>query len=1147
MKKWISLLLCLVLCLGLAIPALAAADSGKPTVTAALDPEELTYDGTNDQTVTLTVSFSEAVEIYSLHLETDLPKGWTLTGVKSASSGITLEKDKHYSLDTGIVSWFDSKNTTVTDLATLTVTVPAKTAAGDYKLGVREIQLATAGENDDDNWMEGGSAYATLTILPNQEKTPDYVIAMNGAEDYLASRVTNPAVGSTFGEWAVFALNRGGVAKPGWNDTYLENLKKYVDGCKGVLAERNYTEYSRVILALTSMGVDASAFETDKGTYDLVKPLLDKQADGAYQAEWQGNNGTAFALLAVDSHDYLDNAEGKALRAGLIASLMKNQQANGAWPISGDDAGGLPDGFGDYDVTAAAIYALAPYYLDSSKLSALGGSVTHAQVKNMVDDALAFLSKSQDGNGGFGSVEADSWVVIALSSLKRDADTDPDFVKNGNSLLADMLRYRDEKTGGFRHLMSGGVDEMATEEAAYGLVAYDRFVNKKNTLYDMSDVRFAQSQEDSNEALVTVTFHLQGGKADGITDSDRVTYTKSDDGRALPKPTRDNYSFVGWFDKADGGTEYKSVSAGLPADLYAQWKSSGSGGGGGSGSSDDEGKIKVSFRLIGARKADKDVDLGKEEYMPDYVTWIATTTYNMEEGSTVYDLWVKATGDAGIRSVGAEQNYVKTVYAPGDEYALSEFTNGKRSGWMYTINGRHPGFGLKEQELHDGDRVIWHYVNDYSYEVADWFEDDSRWPSLGDGRYYTRWLKAPDRVGGYGGGLGEGAQAGGGGDSGSSGSSEIAPTYDGDTVWIKADVDRSEGGAVYAADATLDKKTVAEGLEKAEDKSSLKLWVDMEDSNRLVLRVETEAMKEIADAGAGLRLGCGKGVIKLDADAVALLAESGREVRMVVSYDDWNKKTTVSVRPYPPTEEDPDVRIRIELPVTKEGQALSVVNGDGTTTPIKKSAIIGDRVYAEVPSGTTVTITESRHYWDDVKDKDWFADAVSFVVSHELMNGVDRYEFAPNDPMTRAMLVTVLYRLEDEPEFTGGLDSFGDVDVKSWYAEAVAWASETGLVNGTENGFEPGANITREQIATILYRYAKYTGLVGEDTAAPADMSAFSDGEKVSSWAQEAMAWAVEVGLFKGDDTGSLNPQGNATRAEVATLLERLIKLIVVS
>jgi len=973
----------------------------------------------------------------------------------------------------------------------------------------------------------------------------------------------------------------------------------------------------------------------------------------------------------LDSHDYLPGAEGKSARAAFIESLLNNQLDNGAWAISGRT-------IADLDTTAAAIYALAPYYRDPDKLSALGGSVTYADVKAMVDDALAYLSGAQNADGGFGSAEADAWTVVALSALGRDANADVAFIKNGNSLLANLLGYFDENSGGFRHLTSGSVDQMASEQAAYGLVAYDRFVNEKNTLYDMSDVKIASLEEKANKAaaeevedlidaigevtleskskidaaraaydaltdaqkalvgnlktltdakaayeklaaeadqeevdkaaakgvealieaigkvtldsekaikaarsaydaltdaqkalvknlatledaekqlkdmqeaaevLAAVTFHLRNGSSDEITDGEEKVYTKGDEGKDLPDASREGYEFQGWFDFPTDGTKYTKVSADLPEDLYAQWKSTGSGGGS-SGSS--ETKIKVSFRLIGAEKADKKVDLGTEEYMPDYVTWIATTTYEMEEGDTVYDLWVKATHDRGIESEGADNNYVKTVYAPASlgGYALSEFTNGPRSGWMYTINGRHPGYGLVEQELKDGDRIIWHYVNDYAYEVADWI-DDGQWQSLGDGRYYSRWLKARDEFGGAGGGLGEGAKAkNSGGSSGSGEVTDLTPSYDGDTVWIPTEVEHSEGGMAYAADAELTKDIVTKGLEKAEDKSKLKLWVDIQDSNRLVLQVDPDAMKEISDAGAGLRLQCSKGVIELDAETVAQLAESGRQVRMTVSYDDWNGKTKMSVGAFPPKDTDTPVTMKIELPVTKDGQALSIVNGDGSRTPIKKSAIIGDRAYAEVTGAVTLEITDIHKYWNDVKEKDWFANAVQFAVSHELMNGVDRYEFAPNAPMTRAMLVTVLYRLEDQPEITGSGSSFGDVDADGWYAEAVAWASENGLVNGTEKGFEPNANISREQIATILYRYAKYIGLVGQDDTVSGDVSKFDDRESVSPWAQEAMAWAVEVGLFKGDDTNSLNPQGEATRAEVATLLERLIKLIVLS
>ncbi len=1193
---------------------------------------------------------------------------------------------------------WDTEQRTANDTAALKTFVEGKLAKLDlgaaYAVTIDSVDPAAAGDEEKPEGTAGSYRFTvTLTageksvtaalagaISPMEYVAPqeeaDYLKALKAVQAYVRKTVPDPAVSSTKGDWAVFALNRGDVAEADWNDAYLKNLKAYVDKCGGVLAEKNYTEYSRVVLALTSMGVDATKLTTDKRTYDLVSPLLDKQDNGDYWAEWQGNNGTAFALLALDSHGYLNNAKGKALRAGLIASLKAKQQPNGSWPISSDDADGYGEGFGDYDVTAAAIYALAPYYLDASKLSALGGTVTHAEVVAMVDDALAFLSKSQDDNGGFGSVEADGWVVIALSTLGRDADKDPDFVKGGKSLLADMLSYFDEATGGFRHLHNGEVNQMSSEQAAYDLAAYDRFKNNKNTLFDMSDVKLASLEEKADQAaadevealidaigevtleskakidaartaydaltaaqkalvenlatltaaeakykelaanaeqeevdkaaakgvddlieeigkvtldsetaikaaraayeklsetqkalvknlsvletaeaklkelkenaetLATVTFHLRNGVSDEISDGEKVTYTKGDAGKKLPAATRDGYTFQGWFDLPVDGTKYTAVSADLPRDLYAQWESTGSGGSGGS----SENTISVTFRLIGAKKADKDVDLGAEEYMPDYVTWIATTAYDMEEGDTVYDLWVLATGRAGVNSVGAEQNYVKTVYAPNSlgGYALSEFTNGKRSGWMYTINGKHPGYGLKEQELHDGDKVVWHYVNDYSYEVADWFEDDSRWPSLGDGRYYNRWLKAPDRFGGAGGGLGEGAQSGSSGDGsgssgGGSGDSELTPSYDEDTVWLPAEVEHSEGGMAYSANATLDKKTVTEGLEKAGDKSVLKLWVEIEDSNGLVLKVEPDAVKEIADTGAGLRMECSRGVIEINAEDVAKLAEEGKEVRVAISYDDWNDKTRVSVTV---DHKVADVSVKIELPARDQSLALAIVNSDGTSTIIKKSAVVDDRIYAEIDGSATLQCVGNTKRMDDVKPEDWFAGAVDFVMSHELMNGVDKYEFAPNDPMTRAMLVTVLYRLEDAPDITGSLDSFGDVKEGSWYADAVAWAAENGIVLGNGEGFDPNGNITREQIATILYRYAKYIGL---DNGEAGDMSKFTDGDKVSSWAQKAMAWAVEVGLFKGDDTGSLNPQGNATRAEVATLLERLIKLIVVS
>lgn len=323
----------------------------------------------------------------------------------------------------------------------------------------------------------------TVGLLPGAQAsgTVGWEDALESVQGYLQKTVTSPVVGSTGGDWAVFALNRGGAASEAWNSTYIGNLKPHVDACNGILHTKKYTEYSRVIIALTSMGMDASQFRTDTKVYDLVSPLLDKQANGDYWANWQGNNGSCFALLALDSAGYLANAEGRAARAGFIASLWNNRLESGAWPICNP-------GTADLDVTAAVVYALAPYYLDQAKLTALGGSVTYAQVKTMVEGALAYLSSMQSSTGGFGSVEADGWVIIALSTLGRDANTDSAFVKNGHSLLEDFLGYYDASTGGFRHLMSESVDQMASEQAAYDLAAYARYKSGSRTLYDMSDI-----------------------------------------------------------------------------------------------------------------------------------------------------------------------------------------------------------------------------------------------------------------------------------------------------------------------------------------------------------------------------------------------------------------------------------------------------------------------------------------------------------------------------------------------------------------------------------------------------------------------------------------------------------------------------------
>lgn len=180
---------------------------------------------------------------------------------------------------------------------------------------------------------------------------------------------------------------------------------------------------------------------------------------------------------------------------------------------------------------------------------------------------------------------------------------------------------------------------------------------------------------------------------------------------------------------------------------------------------------------------------------------------------------------------------------------------------------------------------------------------------------------------------------------------------------------------------------------------------------------------------------------------------------------------------------------------------------------------------------------ESALPFTDVSKSDWFYNAVQYTYQNKLFTGMNATTFAPNIPMSRAMLVQVLYNMAGKPEVSG-TSPFHDVG-NAWYATAVTWASQNGLVFGTsKNTFSPESDVTREQTAAILQRYMQKTG---KDTSASADLSQYPDADAVSSWAQDAMQWAVGSGLIDGvkkqDGTVTLSPRDSSTRAQIAQML----------
>lgn len=226
---------------------------------------------------------------------------------------------------------------------------------------------------------------------------------------------------------------------------------------------------------------------------------------------------------------------------------------------------------------------------------------------------------------------------------------------------------------------------------------------------------------------------------------------------------------------------------------------------------------------------------------------------------------------------------------------------------------------------------------------------------------------------------------------------------------------------------------------------------------------------------------------------------------------------------------DPDVGYRL--------YNLTVTRPSGNTVKVEH---VRDNVYRFSMPGVRVTVDaefiRTVTPFTDVRLADWFYEYVSFAYRYGLMEGINSYQFAPDATATRAMVVQILYRMSGEPAVSYG-SGFTDVASNAWYADAIAWAARNNIVNGTSAAtFDPNAPVTREQFATMLYRYARYRGF---NTSLTANILSYYDVNQVSEYAFEALQWACAEGIVNGTSTGYLTPQGNATRAQLAAMLMR--------
>lgn len=287
--------------------------------------------------------------------------------------------------------------------------------------------------------------------------------------DYIYKTVKTPVIGTIGGCWAMYGLAKADYDMP---DSYVTAYRKSVEdalekgyrGVKGQLHDRKYTDYSRVIVAFSQLGLDP----TDVGGYNLVEKLADYD-----KVIWQGINGPIWALRALDAGGYdipeVSGVANKTTRQKLINGILDAQLADGGWALSGSKS--------DPDLTGMALTALAPYK-------------SQKKVKAAIDEAVDWLSKAQLADGSYATygdptAESCAQVICGLTAVGINPNTNSKFKKNGKSVLDGLMTFYDAKTGGFRHVneASGGyqpvVDQMATEQAFYALAHYKTSVPDK--------------------------------------------------------------------------------------------------------------------------------------------------------------------------------------------------------------------------------------------------------------------------------------------------------------------------------------------------------------------------------------------------------------------------------------------------------------------------------------------------------------------------------------------------------------------------------------------------------------------------------------------------------------------------------------------
>ena len=491
--------------------------------------------------------------------------------------------------------------------------------------------------------------------------------------------------------------------------------------------------------------------------------------------------------------------------------------------------------------------------------------------------------------------------------------------------------------------------------------------------------------------------------------------------------------------------------------------------------------------------------------------WFNGSVTILGEGATVYHALIKALEEAGMSQVGAKSGYVRSISKDGK--TLSEFDNGENSGWLYKVNGDLPDVGLTSYAIKDGDRIVWYYTDDWTLDP-----DAGKWYVKPVSSTITPVAAIKDGIASASVSYKDLSEA-----------ISAAKKSGEDTVTITPEIK----GKVNGIAVSLPKSAAANAA-----KQGVQLIVET-DKARVSLRAEV--LGELAkNSGSELKLEITEKRAEEVSDKLAHENLDGASIVEVTLMIDGKPVTAFGGK-----------KLLIDIPVdSKRFRAgdtcrVLVLSDDGAAERTSGQCIKkNDALFVRVETthlSTFVVMRDVALPFTDVADTAWYADAVQYVYENGLMTGVSESEFAPDGTATRGQIVTILWRLAGSPVVNYAM-RYADVDEGAWYGEAVRWAASTGVVTGySESSFGPNDAITREQLAAILYRYVKtqgqgFTGMWYFPLR-------YDDAASISDWADEAMHWCVMKGLLNGTGETTLSPQLTATRAQLATILQRFCEL----